>query len=222
MTAAQAKSRSLLRVVVRWLLRLVVAMLVLIVALAVFTQTRPFKNWLRDYIVSKANESITGRISIDRIDGNLYRELKLSRVAVEMGEDTVVSVASVRAQYSFMALLGGVIQIDSVSVESLYVALEQSDDSVWNLMTLLPADTAKPDEPDAAAEAFAYEFLWDAEVLSIQDFPVTTNLVSWLRRIGIIGASSRAVDTAGLSAHVYHTQVGQPFHNLSVRACESM
>ena len=114
----------------------------LIAILLLSTQTRPFKNWFRDYAVAQANETINGELTIGRLDGNLYKTVTLEDVTVRTGTDTLVAASSVYVRYDLFAMLGGVIQFDSIVIDSLHINLEQTADSTWNLARLIPEDTS--------------------------------------------------------------------------------
>ncbi len=140
-----------------WLIWTIAIVVFLIIGLLLITQTRPFKNWVRDYAVDTANESINGTLSIERLDGNLFSNLHLSSLTLESAGDTVLSIASIRIRYDLWALLDKTIRIDSLLIDSAHVRLEELPDSTWNVMHLMPDDTAALSEDSAAEFDYAVE-----------------------------------------------------------------
>ncbi|MCP4582236.1 MAG: AsmA family protein [candidate division Zixibacteria bacterium] len=135
--------------------------IVLIIISFLATQTRPFKNWLCEFVVAKANDSINGELSITRLDGNLFDNIELSDIAIQLDSDTVVTLSTLYLDYSLFALLGGTIQIDSISIDSLRITLHQRSDSSWNLARLAKTDTAEIEPDDTSADEFDYTLVID-------------------------------------------------------------
>src|SRR5687767_13266773 len=61
-------------------------------AAIIISQTAWFKNWLRGYIVSEANQYLNGQLTIERLGGNLFFGVELENVGVTLDGDEVVSV----------------------------------------------------------------------------------------------------------------------------------
>ena len=60
----------------------------------IVTQTAWFKDWLRGFIVRQADDYVNGRLSIGRLDGNLFFGVELEDVDVTMNGKTVVDIAT--------------------------------------------------------------------------------------------------------------------------------
>src|SRR5213594_4179843 len=69
----------------------IVIMLTLIVgataAAIIVSQTAWFKEWLRGYIVREAHQYLNGQITIERLGGNLFDDIRLNRPVLYMRHD---------------------------------------------------------------------------------------------------------------------------------------
>ncbi len=126
------------------------ATLLLIVMLALAaTQTGPFRRFVRNKVVSIANEQINGTLAIDAIKGTFFSSLELSGVSVTgPSGDTVAAFDRLAVNYSLLPLLTGTIEIQTALLQSPLVNLEQKADSSWNFQALLPG----PKIPDTTAQ----------------------------------------------------------------------
>src|SRR5262245_19778539 len=90
--------------IVRRLLQVVAFLLTLIVgsaaAVVIVSQTAWFRNWLRSYIVSEANQYLNGELTIDRLSGNLFFGVELQKVELVMDGAEVLSIQDVGLDYS--------------------------------------------------------------------------------------------------------------------------
>jgi len=74
--------------VARRSLQIVAVIATLVIGVAsmavIVTQTTWFKEWLRGFIVRQAEDYVNGRLSIGRLDGNLFFGVELEDVDVTM------------------------------------------------------------------------------------------------------------------------------------------
>ena len=66
----------------------------------IVTQTAWFKEWLRGFIVKQAGDYVNGRLSIGRLDGNLFFGVALGDVDVTVNGEKVVDVEDVSLDYN--------------------------------------------------------------------------------------------------------------------------
>jgi len=135
------------------LLRVFLSCLLLIIVTLGLTQTRLFKDWLKDYIVETANESINGHLAIGRLDGNLYSSLALHDVNVRLDTDTVLFVSEIRLRYAIIPIFDDIIQIDSLQIDSLDVNIAQLSDSSWNVMHVYDQSPETATAPETTAKS---------------------------------------------------------------------
>jgi autotransporter translocation and assembly factor TamB len=113
---------------------------------AIITQTPWFKEWLRGFIVRQAEDYVNGRLSIGRLDGNLFFGVELGDVDITMNGKTVVDIEDVGLDFNAFTLLGGDVVLDDIRLTRPVLRLARAGQG-WNLAQLIKARTPDPDEP---------------------------------------------------------------------------
>jgi len=116
---------------------LLLGFFLLVVTLVVLTQTRYFKNILREQIIAEANKYLNGRFDLEQITGNLITHFEISKVLLTQNADTVFYLPKMKFALSPKRLLKKELSIRVVSVDSLLMQLQQMPDSSWNISHLL-------------------------------------------------------------------------------------
>src|SRR5678816_2218058 len=95
--------------VARKFLQVIALVCTLIIGIAsmvvIVTQTTWFKEWLRGFIVKQADDYVNGRLSIGRIDGNLFFGVEMEDVDVAMNGEQVIALKDVGVDYNFLTCL---------------------------------------------------------------------------------------------------------------------
>jgi hypothetical protein len=112
----------------------------------IVSQTAWFKEWLRGFIVRQAEDYVNGRLSIGRLDGNLFFGVELEDIDVTMNGQTVVGIKDVGLDYNAFTFIGGDVVLDDIRLNQPVIRLERTPDG-WNLARLVKARTPDPDEP---------------------------------------------------------------------------
>jgi autotransporter translocation and assembly factor TamB len=145
---------------VRRALQIVAILCTLVVGAASLTlivsQTAWFKDWLRGFIVRQADDYVNGRLTIGRLDGNLFFGVELEDIDVTLKGQSVVSIKDLGVKYNVLDFLGGGVVLDSIRLNRPVVRLEKNGDG-WNLGQLLKkqkkeADREGPGRPIAIGE----------------------------------------------------------------------
>jgi autotransporter translocation and assembly factor TamB len=110
----------------------------------IVTQTTWFKEWLRGFIVRQAEDYVNGRLSIGRLDGNLFTGIELGGIDVTMNGRSVVNVGQVGLAYNPLTLLKGDVVLEHIRLDRPKLLLERGADG-WNLARLIKART--PEAP---------------------------------------------------------------------------
>lgn len=113
------------------------AIVLLLAIIAAVTQTRPFKNWLRDQMTSLSQETINGKLQLGRIDGNLLTRLTLSDVTITQEQDTVIYVPRLQVTMQPFALLKQELRLSIVRLHAPRLLIKQLADSSLNISHLL-------------------------------------------------------------------------------------
>src|SRR5438132_8632948 len=80
----------------------------------IITQTTWFKEWLRGFIVKQADDYVNGRLSIGRLDGNLFFGIDMEDVDVTVNGKSVVALKDVGLDYNFLTFLAGHVVLDHI------------------------------------------------------------------------------------------------------------
>ena len=112
----------------------------------IVTQTTWFKEWLRGFIVRQAEDYVNGRLSIGRLDGNLFFGVELEDVDVTMNGKRVVEVKDIGLDYNFLTFLGGDVVLNDIRLNKPVIRVEKTPEG-WTLTQLIKARTPDPKEP---------------------------------------------------------------------------
>jgi len=116
-----------------------------VTAMAVIvSQTTWFKEWLRGFIVRQADDYVNGRLTIGRLDGNLFFGVEMEDVDVTVNGEQVVALKDVGVDYNFLTFLTDRVVLDHIRLNQPTLHLEKTDKG-WNLVDLIKAQT--PEKP---------------------------------------------------------------------------
>ena len=106
----------------------------------IVTQTTWFKEWLRGFIIKQADDYVNGRLTIGRIDGNLFFGVEAEDIDITQNGQPVVSLKDVGIDYSFLTFLGGNVVLDHIRLNEPTIHLQKTATG-WNLTELIKAQT---------------------------------------------------------------------------------
>jgi translocation and assembly module TamB len=112
----------------------------LLALVAALTQTRFFKDWLRDQIIHASRETLDGTLALGRIDGNLISRLAFSDIVITQAEDTILVAPRLQFTLQPFALLKKELHLLFVDLDGLRLRARQLPDSSLNLANLLRRD----------------------------------------------------------------------------------
>src|SRR5207244_6401004 len=151
-------------------------------------QTTWFKEWLRGFIVRQADDYVNGRLTIGRIDGNLFFGVEAEDVDVTQNGQPVVSLKDVGVDYNFLTFLGGNVILDHIRLNEPTLHLKKTATG-WNLTELIKAQTPNPNEPKNRRPNAIGELGVSGGTLSLDAQPVGTSGVNVPKVIDKIDAS---------------------------------
>ncbi len=135
-----AKKRSLFHKLINVLIGTAVFFIALIILLLGYTQTKSFRDLLRDQIVNNVNKSINGKLSIDAIDGSVLTSLILrNAVLTSASGDTAASLEKLEVQVSPLQLLIKKIYVRKVLIQDTHINLIEDSEGNWNFATIFPS-----------------------------------------------------------------------------------
>src|SRR5215813_5106148 len=134
--------------VARKFLQVVAFICTLIVGFAsmvlIVSQTTWFKEWLRGFIVRQADDYVNGRLSIGRLDGNLFFGVEMEDVDITVNGEQVVALKDVGLDYNFLTFMADHVVLDHIRLNQPTLHLTQTQKG-WNLVELIKAQT--PEKP---------------------------------------------------------------------------
>ncbi|TRZ65884.1 hypothetical protein D4R20_01370 [bacterium] len=135
---------------------------VFLIVLFFFIQTSFFKNWLLHYGIEILNEKLASKetvISIESIEGNIVKNIKLNKISVRVQNDTLLKLKQLDIDYDLLRLVRKEIVENKVILNSPEVNIvkvkDKNGDYVWNIDYLLKPEKEK--EIDTSKK----EFDWD-------------------------------------------------------------
>ena len=173
----------------------------------IVTQTTWFKEWLRGFIVRQAEDYVNGRLSIGRLDGNLFFGVELENIDVTMNGKKVVEVADVGLDYNAFTFIKGDVVLDDIRLNKPTIRLEKTAEG-WNITHLIKARTPDPDEPKTRRPIEIGEIGVTDGVLELAGQPVGTAGVHVPERIEKLNASiGIKSDEAALDVKIAHVSL---------------
>ncbi|MCI0697662.1 translocation/assembly module TamB domain-containing protein [candidate division KSB1 bacterium] len=139
----------MLKRLLKTFLYMLAGFIVLLILIGGLTQTRRFKNWLRDQIVTQAAASLNGTLHLGRIEGNLVSNFGFRDLRIELDRDTLLYVSNIEVGLSPYELLKRQVLVGRLIFQAPVLTLRQRPDSAWNVAHLLKpsAATAEPEPP---------------------------------------------------------------------------
>lgn len=136
--------KKAIRIGLRILGGMILIVLLIVLLLTLFIQTRPAKKMITRIAEKQVSQIINGDLSVGELDGNFFAHLLLKDVLLTSEEDTLAFVQEIELKYNLLSLFDGLVDLHSVDIVKPYVYLEQRNDSTWNLQELM-----KPAEEEA-------------------------------------------------------------------------
>lgn len=100
-----------------------------------------------------ANEQLNAQLSIEKLSGDLWKEVRLSQIILAQDEDTIAQIDSVQATYNLWALAGGTIEVTDLGIYRPALNLRQNPEG-WNIEQLVPESS---DTTESAMRPFRIE-----------------------------------------------------------------
>lgn len=126
----------ILRRLLRYLVRAVAVLAIVLILAVGATQTGWFKDWVRRYIVREAAQYLDGELRIGRLSGNLFYGVRLSDIALVQNGETIIALKDLRLDYSAIDLISSGIVLDEIELNQPRVIARRTDTG-WNLMHLV-------------------------------------------------------------------------------------
>ncbi|HAC15398.1 MAG TPA: hypothetical protein DCE78_05565 [Bacteroidetes bacterium] len=105
------------------------------------------KNYVKAKIESSINESFNTELTIESVEGDLYKSITLHRVNLtDMSGESIVEIDSIYTRYQLWSLIKWKLDINEISLFAPKIYLQQEADSTWNISKLVPESEAPSNE----------------------------------------------------------------------------
>lgn len=188
--------------IVRWgALLLGVGLVLLVGGGLLFVQTAQFRTLAREQIVSALNETLTGTISLERIEGTLWGSLILDNISLKHEGATLVHIPRAIARYNLRPLLDGRVEVSQITLLEPVMHLEQ--DAQGNLNILKAVSPRTQEETPEEEESGPSSLIIALESVEIQDGNVSFRLPDQVYQLEDIDLDAQLdIVPAGLEATV--------------------
>ncbi|MEO8256585.1 MAG: translocation/assembly module TamB domain-containing protein [Acidobacteriota bacterium] len=138
--------RSIARIAGKSLLALVVILLILTGLGISALETGWAKNEIRALIVRQANQFLTARLEIGRLEGSLFRGLQLGDIRLSRAGRTLVAIKDVQLSYSLRELFDQGTVIKRIAITGLEVTAAKEADGRWDLASLVRREARQQEQ----------------------------------------------------------------------------
>ena len=109
--------RRFLRVMTWLALGFGLLLLLAIIGVTIYTRTERFTRWARDEAVTAVNGLIQGSVSVERLEGSVWRHLVLYNVALRYQDNEILIVPRLEVSFSLLPLIWGELRISSIEAD---------------------------------------------------------------------------------------------------------
>ena len=151
--------RPLFHKIVNVFIGLVAGLLFLIIVFFGFSQTKTFRNFLKDQITSTVSESINGNLEIGDIEGSVLSSLILTNTLLTTESDTIFKAQNLVIKTSPIHLLLKRILIRDIIINNANFYLREDQNGIWNLSKLSKTDSIEVtqiEDKDSASGSFPF------------------------------------------------------------------
>ena len=128
-TFKEKKQRVWWRKVIRIVLRSVLMIVLLFVILATIIQIPPVQNWAVQKTTTYLSKQLNTTVKIDRFNLNFFDEISINGLFIanqNTTSDTLLSIGSLRVDFSYPHLLFGIVQLDAIRLENATIRLKRN------------------------------------------------------------------------------------------------
>ncbi|MBD3385480.1 hypothetical protein GF407_11215 [candidate division KSB1 bacterium] len=149
-----------MKIIKKIVFTITISILILFILLIITMQTPWFKDKLAKELSSLISGSIPGEIQIDKIRGNLLRDIEISGLTIAAQKDTLLYVPLVAITYSPLHLLNNEINIKYVGIKSPDISILQGKNGRWNFNTVFSSG-----ENGSESSGFGWKLDFDTMVI---------------------------------------------------------
>lgn len=131
-----------------------IVFLILFIISFALSQTSTFRNYLKNFIVEKVNDSINGKLSIERLDGTIFTTITLNKTLITLRGDTVLNADKIDIKTSPLDILIKEIFVRNLEVTDTDIRMIKNEDGKLNVSSLFKSSTE-----DSASSKFPFKIV---------------------------------------------------------------
>jgi hypothetical protein len=145
----QETGRTILQKAINVLIAFAIVLFLIITFAFSFSQTKTFRNMLRNELISLVESSTDATMQIGSLKGSFFTSIKLNDVLIKaIQKDTLIRAENLEIHLSPLQILLQKIYIREISLWNVDFNLRQYKNGAWNLTSLIgEADTTESKEP---------------------------------------------------------------------------
>src|SRR5689334_309457 len=138
--------RRFLRVITWLALGFGFLLLLAVIGVTIYTRTERFARWARDEGVTAVNGLIRGSLSVERLEGSVWRHLVLHNVGLRYQQHEILTIPRLDISFSLLPLLWGELKISSIEAVGPRAGLLQDQEGRWNVVEALSPRQPEPEK----------------------------------------------------------------------------
>ena len=121
-------------------------LLLAVIGVTIYTRTERFTRWARDEAVNAANGLIQGSISVERLEGSIWRHLVLHNVKLRYQDEEILIIPRLEISFSLLPLIWSELRISSLQADAPRANLLQDREGNWNVVEALLPRNPEPEK----------------------------------------------------------------------------
>jgi translocation and assembly module TamB len=138
--------KRFLRVIIWLASGFIVLLLLAVIGVAIYTRTEHFTRWAREEAVTAVNAMIRGSVSVERLEGSVWRHLVLHNVGLRYQDNEILIVPRLELSFSLLPLIWGELRISSIEGDRPRATLLQDREGRWNVVEALLPRVPEPEK----------------------------------------------------------------------------
>lgn len=115
--------------------------LLVVIAVALYTRTDMFRNQLRATLMAEVEKIFNGKVYIGTIRGSLVRGFETDSIALQIDNEEFIETGRAIFSYGFLSALRGKYVLKTVALVEPRIHLHSNRKGMWNIGKLLSSDT---------------------------------------------------------------------------------
>ena len=158
--------RPLLNKIVNVFIALISGFLFLLIIFFGFSQTKTFRNYLKDQITQNVSETINGELKIDSIEGSILSSIILYNTQLISNSDTIFTADELAIKTSPIHLFLKRILIRELIIKNSKVKLFEDNDGLWNYSKLSKGE--KETQPQVSTDTTTSTFPFTIQINNLK------------------------------------------------------